>query len=126
MRSNDALVASAWWPSPKGLTTVLGVGSTPPLMSLLLGSLRPSSRALPAPGPFLRFSLARMDDSRSGKGGISSSTVARTSVLATELRVRYSTARCCSSTSALRSWEPARSTPWMVALVSGKRLMNLM
>lgn len=126
MRSNDDLVASAWWPSPKGLTTVLGVGSTPPLMSLLLGSLRPSSRALPAPGPFLRFSLARMDDSRSGKGGISSSTVARTSVLATELRVRYSTARCCSSTSALRSWEPARSTPWMVALVSGKRLMNLM
>lgn len=76
MRSNDALVASAWWPSPKGLTTVLEVGSTPPLMSLLLGSLRPSSRALPAPGPFLRFSLARMDDSRSGKGGISSSTVA--------------------------------------------------
>lgn len=61
---------------PRGLTTVLGVGSTPPLMSLLLGSLRPSSRALPAPGPFLRFSLARMDDSRSGKGGISSSTVA--------------------------------------------------
>lgn len=61
---------------PLGLTTVLGVGSTPPLMSLLLGSLRPSSRALPAPGPFLRFSLARMDDSRSGKGGISSSTVA--------------------------------------------------
>lgn len=50
----------------------------------------------------------------------------RTSVLATELRVRYSTARCWSSTSALRSWEPARSTPWMVALVSGKRLMNLM
>lgn len=63
-------------PSPTGLTTVLGVGSTPPLMSWLLGSLRPSSRALPAPGPFLRFSLARMDDSRSGKGGISSSTVA--------------------------------------------------
>lgn len=61
---------------PLGLTTVLGVGSTPPLISLLLGSLRPSSRALPAPGPFLRFSLARMDDSRSGKGGISSSTVA--------------------------------------------------
>lgn len=61
---------------PVGLTTVLGVGSTPPLMSLLLGSLRPSSRALPAPGPFLRFSLARMEDSRSGKGGISSSTVA--------------------------------------------------
>lgn len=59
-----------------GLTTVLGVGSTPPLMSLLLASLRPSSRALPAPGPFLRFSLARMEDSRSGKGGISSSTVA--------------------------------------------------
>lgn len=59
-----------------GLTTVLGVASTPPLISLLLGSLRPSSRALPAPGPFLRFSLARMDDSRSGKGGISSSTVA--------------------------------------------------
>lgn len=55
---------------------MLGVGSIPPLMSLLLGSLRPSSRALPAPGPFLRFSLARMDDSRSGKGGISSSTVA--------------------------------------------------
>lgn len=135
---------------------MLGVGSTPPLMSLLLASLLPSSRALPAPGPFLRFSLARMDDSRSGKGGISSSTVAcrgrgrvrdclvaeeravkaqggkgvgaltRTSVLATELSVRYSTARCCSSTSALRSWEPARSTPWMVALVSGKRLMNLM
>ena len=63
-------------PSPPGLTTVLGVGSTPPLMSWLLGSLRLSSRALPAPGPFLRFSLARMDDSRSGKGGISSSTVA--------------------------------------------------
>ena len=60
----------------EGLTTVLGVGSTPPLTSLLLGSLLPSSRALPAPGPFLRFSLARMDDSRSGKGGISSSTVA--------------------------------------------------
>lgn len=55
---------------------MLGVGSMPPLMSLLLGSLRPSSRALPAPGPFLRFNLARMDDSRSGKGGISSSTVA--------------------------------------------------
>lgn len=55
---------------------MLGVGSTPPLMSLLLGSLRLSSRALPAPGPFLRFNLARMDDSRSGKGGISSSTVA--------------------------------------------------
>ena len=63
-------------PSPTGLTTVLGVGSTPPLMSWLLGSLRPSSRALPAPGPFLRLSLARRDDSRSGKGGISSSTVA--------------------------------------------------
>ena len=63
-------------PSPRVLTTVLGVGSTPPLMSWLLGSLRLSSRALPAPGPFLRFSLARMDDSRSGKGGISSSTVA--------------------------------------------------
>lgn len=59
-----------------GLTTVLGVGSTPPLMSLLLVSLRLSSRALAAPGPFLRFSLARMDDSRSGNGGISSSTVA--------------------------------------------------
>lgn len=58
------------------LTTVLGVGSTPPLMSLLLVSLRLSSRALAAPGPFLRFSLARIDDSRSGNGGISSSTVA--------------------------------------------------
>lgn len=59
-----------------GLTTVLGVGSTPPLMSLLLVSLRLSSRALAAPGPFLRFNLAKMDDSRSGNGGISSSTVA--------------------------------------------------
>lgn len=63
------------WSLP-GLTTVLGVGSTPPLMSLLLVSLRLSSRALAAPGPFLRFSLAKMDDSRSGNGGISSSTVA--------------------------------------------------
>uniref|UniRef100_A0A5F8GJ37 Fuzzy planar cell polarity protein n=1 Tax=Monodelphis domestica TaxID=13616 RepID=A0A5F8GJ37_MONDO len=53
-------------------------------------------------------------------------SLTRTSVLAMELRVRYSTARCCSSTSALRSWEPARSTAWMVALVSGNRLMNLM
>lgn len=61
---------------PPRLTTVLGVGSTPPLMSLLLVSLRLSSRALAAPGPFLRFSLAKMDDSRSGNGGISSSTVA--------------------------------------------------
>lgn len=55
---------------------MLGEGSTPPLISLLLVSLRLSSRALAAPGPFLRFSLAKMDDSRSGNGGISSSTVA--------------------------------------------------
>lgn len=76
MRTGDPRPPRPGGPGPGGLTTVLGVGSTPPLMSLLLGSLRPSSRALPAPGPFLRFSLARMDDSRSGKGGISSSTVA--------------------------------------------------
>ncbi|KAF3833208.1 hypothetical protein F7725_026873 [Dissostichus mawsoni] len=88
------------------------------------------------PGPFFFFSLARMEDSLSGNGGISSSTVAcggtetspltSMSVLAMQLSLRYSMALCCSSTSALRSWLSERSTSWMVGFTSGNRLMNLM
>lgn len=50
--------------------------SPPPLSSP--PSLFPSSSSFTdtAPGPFFFFSLARMDDSLSGNGGISSSTVA--------------------------------------------------
>lgn len=82
----------------EGVHMVQGVGYTLPLMSLLFRSLKTSSRVLPASGSFLNFSLSRMDNSHSGKGSISSSTVARISVLATKLRMRSLTTRCYSNT----------------------------
>lgn len=53
-----------------------GPRSPPPFNSPL--SLLPSSSSVTdtAPGPFFFFSLARIDDSLSGNGGISSKTVA--------------------------------------------------
>lgn len=65
-----------------------------------------------------------MNYSHLGKGGISSSTVTRMYMLDTELRKKYSTTCYCSSTSALHSRE-AHNMPWMVALVTRKRLMDL-
>lgn len=82
----------------EGVHMVQGVGFTLPLMSLLLGSLKTSFRMLLASGSFLHFSLARMDNSHSEKGGISSSTVTRIPVLATKLRMRSLTTRCYSNT----------------------------
>lgn len=58
------------------MAVVSGPRSPPPFNSppsLLLSS---SSVTDTAPGPFFFFSLARIDDSLSGKGGISSRTVA--------------------------------------------------
>ena len=63
--------------------------------------------------------------SRSGKGGISSNTVASTSRLVSLLRARYSLARCCSSASAERRFESAWKISSTCALISGKRLTNL-
>lgn len=60
----------------KGPTVALaGAGSGPPLTSALLSRLA-SSRSVTVFGPFFFLSLARMEDSRSGNGGISSRTVA--------------------------------------------------
>lgn len=58
------------------LTTVLAftAGSTPPFTSVC--SFFPSSISVFVPGPFFFLSLARIEDSRSGNGGISSRTVA--------------------------------------------------
>ena len=59
-------------------------------------------------------------------GGKRAAWRTRMSVLATVLSRRYSTARCCSSTSAFFSWLSLRSTSWMVPFTSGKRFTNLM
>ena len=60
---------------PTAALVLDGVGSGPPLTSALLSRLA-SSRSVTVLGPFFFLSLARIEDSRSGNGGISSRTVA--------------------------------------------------
>ncbi len=64
-------------------------------------------------------------DSFSGKGGISSRTVAKTSKEATRERAKYSHALCCNSASALFKFESVLNTCSTAGLISGNKLMNL-
>lgn len=75
-RGRDAQELVQGTGTSKGPTVALaGAGSGPPLTSAPRSRL-PSSRPVTVLGPFFFLSLARMDDSRSGNGGISSRTVA--------------------------------------------------
>lgn len=67
----------SWFTAFEAATAaVSGPRSLPPFSSLPSLLLSSSSVTDTAPGPFFFLSLARIDDSRSGKGGISSRTVA--------------------------------------------------
>lgn len=129
-----------WLPTEfnAGLFRSLGVAESFPAV--------PGSATRPG---FFFFKIAKMEDSRSGKGGISSRTVAceqirimsitwkwlisvnepnkptKTSVDATMLSWRYSDARCWSSASALRRLLSALNTSCIRCLISGNKLTNL-
>ena len=77
------------------------------------------------PGRFFLRRLSKPLDSFSGKGGISSRTVAKTSRVATLDKAKYSQALCCNSASALLKFESVLNMSSMTVFISGNRLINL-
>lgn len=97
----------------------------------LLSKLQLVALSLKPPfGDKLRISgkkeMTRHVEKCATRARVGGGTRTRMSVVAMQLSLRYSTALCCSSTSALRSWLSERRTSWMVLFTSGNRLMNLM